>query len=120
MEREDKETIFQILSAIAFIVGFYTGDKYVLIISIGIIFLSISFWYRDNLIMPIKLLQEETKMLHKDLNMRKEVEDVKLQLALIKMQLKESKKGGLDPTWFIVVIVIIILIMFYLRDKGLI
>lgn len=68
----------------------------------------------------LQIVEKETKELRKDLNMRKEIEEIKRQIMEIKMRLYQNKKAGLDPIWFIIVIGAIIIIMFYLRDKGLI
>ncbi len=118
MEKDNKETIFQIISAIATVLALYTKDKYIVIISFITIMTSVFFWYGENIITPLSFLQQETRELRKDLNMRKEIEEVKQQMSIINMRITQTKKGGLDPIWFIIIIGAIIIVMLYLQDKG--
>ncbi len=118
MDKENKETIIEIITGIMVIVGLYTNNKYVLFFSMLPICISVAFWYNRNVSDPIKSLEEGTKELHKDLNTRKEIENIKIQVMVLKMKLKESKKAGLDPFWFISILAIIAMIVLYLKDKG--
>ncbi len=116
MEKDNKEIIVDIVTGIMVIVGMYTNNKYILFFSIVPVCVSIGFWYKRNLSNPITILEEKITEISKDLNTRKEIEDIKIQLMVLKMN--ANKKAALNPLWLISILVIIIIIMMYLRDKG--
>ena len=116
MEKDNKETIVDIITGVMVIVGIYTNNKYVLFSTIIPICISIGNWYSRNLSEPIVKLELKTEELSKDLNTRKEIENIKIQIMELKM--KESKKAALNPLLLICILVVIIMIMMYLRDKG--
>ena len=118
MKKDNKEIVFEIITGLIVIVGIYTENKYVLFFSLFPVCVSLWFWYNDNIVYPIKSLEEKTKELYKDLNTRKEIEDMKMKLSELTMIIRENKKGGLNPFLFIMILVLIIIIMMYLRDKG--
>ena len=55
---------------------------------------------------------------NKDLNMRKEIEEIKIQMLNIQISLKESKKGGMNPFLFIIIVLLLIMAILYLKEKG--
>jgi hypothetical protein len=78
--KDNKNILFQILSILLIVGGLIFGNNVVIIGGFIIIVLSGIFWFRDNLIFPIKRLEFEIKNLRKDLNIRKEIEDIKIKL----------------------------------------
>lgn len=118
MERDNKETVFEVVSALSIVIGMYTNNQYVLFFSILPLCVTLWYWYENNITKPIDELRGETTELHKDLNMRKEIENIKVNIMEIQYKLKENKKAALNPFLFISLLVIIIIIMMYLRDKG--
>lgn len=120
MEKDNKELVFESISAMIVIVGIYTQNRYLLFFSFFPVCVSLWFWYNDNVVKPIKCLEEKTKELYKDLNTRKEIESMKMRISELAMIIRENKKGGLNPFLFIMILILIVMIMMYLRDKGLI
>lgn len=83
MLRDNKETLFQLLSGIIIIAGVFLKSSILMISGVLPVLLSIWFWYRENLNIPIKELEREVKELRKDLNTRKELENIKVRLNLL-------------------------------------
>lgn len=119
MEEKNKDILFQGIGALIIILGMYTKNEYILLVAGASICIAAWYWYAENLAVPIESLQKEIKDLRKDLNMRKEIEDIRLALYEVKRMIK-NKQGGLNPFLFIILLIVIIMIMMYLRDKGLI
>ena len=95
----------------------YTGNQYLIFGTIVSASISIWFWYESNITKPIQQLQEGIKELHKDLNTRKEIEDMKIKMQEVLLRLKD-KKAGINPFLFIIILAIIAMIILYLKDKG--
>jgi p-aminobenzoyl-glutamate transporter AbgT len=113
--KDNRDTIFQVITAIVFIAGFYFQNEYILLIAGTPVLVASWYWLHDKIITPINILENKTEELRKDLNTRKEIEDLKMEVTLLK-----SRRGGLNPFLFMVVLIIIAIIMLYLRDIGLI
>ncbi|MEK6868281.1 MAG: hypothetical protein AABX98_05670, partial [Nanoarchaeota archaeon] len=80
MEKENKETIVEIITVFIVILTVYTENEYLLLGSIVSISISLWFWYNNNITEPIKQLQNQTSELHKDLNTRKELEELRMKI----------------------------------------
>ncbi len=117
MEKDSKETIVEIITAFLVVISAYTGNQYLIFGTIVSTSISLWFWYDSNITRPIKQLQDETKELHKDLNTRKEIENIKMKMQEILLRIKD-KKAGINPFLFIIILAIIAMIILYLKDKG--
>lgn len=111
-------TIFQILSAIAFAGGLGLGEDFLIIASAIPVTISIILWYQNNVSRPIKKLSAGLNGLNKDLNIRKELEDIRLDLAGLKNMIK-NRRGALDPGTFIILLILLALLILYLKKSGL-
>lgn len=115
--QDNRITIFQILSAVAFIGGVLLGDAFSIIAGIIPVLLSMIFWYQDKINHPIKMLADGLNGLRKDLNIRKELEDIRLDLVGLKNMIK-NRRGALDPGTFVIVLLLIVLLILYLKRQG--
>ena len=118
MEKDNKEIIFEIITVIAAVLGVYFGNEYLFITALVSISIALWFWYNENIVNPFQIVAQETKELRKDLNMRKEIEEIKIQMLNIQISLKESKKGGMNPFLFIIIVLLLIMAILYLKEKG--
>lgn len=84
LTKNNKETVFQFFSALTLIVGLFLSNYFIIIGSFVPLVLSIMFWYDDNIKNPIRELRDETRSLRKDLNIRKEIEDIRIELLDLK------------------------------------
>lgn len=71
MAKDNKEVVFQIISALLLVISLVLGDKFFIFGSVIPIFISIIFWYNDTVKSPIRDLGDKVKSLQKDLNTRK-------------------------------------------------
>ncbi|MBI5072311.1 hypothetical protein HZA99_00680 [Candidatus Woesearchaeota archaeon] len=116
MEKDNKEIVFEIITVIAAVLGVYFGNEYLFITALVSIFIALWFWYNENIVDPLKVVAMETKELRKDLNMRKEIEELKVQMFQLKMT--QSKKAGINPFLFIILVLLLIMVVLYLKEKG--
>lgn len=91
MYRDNKELIFQILGGVLILGGIFKDLEYLWITGLIPIVISIILWVNDNIISPIKENNKEIQSLKKDLNTRKEIENIKIQLIEIKNEIKNKK-----------------------------
>ena len=119
MEKDNKETIFEIITIGTIIAGAYSNNKYVIIVAVISLSASLWFWYGNNITNPIQTITSETKELRKDLNMRKELEGIKMKLEILNMQMKQ-KRASINPFLFIIILLLIVMLIMYLKDKGII
>jgi hypothetical protein len=114
--KDNRDTIFQVVTALMLVAGIYLGKQYLLALSCVPIGIALWFWYKDAVTIPIIELRDITKELQKDLNTRKEIEEIKMQLHII----KNSKKGGMNPFLFLALMGILIALLLYLKEVGVI
>lgn len=119
MEKDNKETIFEVIAVVMSIAGLYTSNRYVIVVGLIGLCVSIWFWYNNNLTNPIEEIRNETKELRKDLNSRKELEEIKMTIELMKLQLG-NKKASINPFLLIIILLLIAMLIMYLKDKGII
>lgn len=112
-----RTTIFQILSAVAFVSGIGLEEDLLIIASAIPVIMSILFWYQDHVSRPIKKLSVGLNGLSKDLNIRKELEDIRLDLSGLKNMIK-NRRGALDPATFIILLILLALLILYLKRQG--
>jgi len=90
MDKDTLEIIFQFLSGLLLVGGITYNYQIATFASIIPIVLSIWFWFQKNISLPIIELQEKINNLQKDLNIRKEYEDLKIKLAIIENELHKK------------------------------
>ena len=115
--KNNSETIFQIASGILILLGAIFKSIPIIITGLVPIIISVVVWYRNAVKNPIQELGQEQKELRKDLNMRKEIEEIKRKMEHLTYALK-NKKGALDPATFLIILIILVVIVLILQEKG--
>lgn len=81
MNKSNEEAIFQLMSVLLIMAGILFDNRFVLIASLIPLATAIWFWYDNTIRNPLKKVQDEIKEIHKDLNTRKELEDIRIRLS---------------------------------------
>ena len=122
MRADNKETLFQILSGVLIITGIlFKNIPAIAIGSVPILF-SIGFWYKENIQNPLTDLTGMIYRLRQDLNIRKEIEDLKMEILTLKRNAddrqKFNKKGALDPITYLIILALLIFLILILQSQG--
>ncbi len=84
------ETIFQFFSGLLLVGGITLNYQLATFGSIIPIILSMWFWFQRNINNPIEELKEDIQAFQKDLNTRKEYEELRLKLAIIENEIHKK------------------------------